>query len=80
MINKELLTEDTRNKVLIYFNSCLNKLKQIEKECDIKFYDYFIEHHKQFPFFRDNYHPTSNMLEYIGKQIITKISLITPYL
>ena len=73
LINKEVITEETKATVLNYFNNCLNKLKQIEKECDIKFYDYFIENHKQFPFFRDNYHPTSNMLEYIGKQIITKI-------
>ena len=73
LINKEVITEETKEKVLNYFNTCLNKLKQIENECDIKFYDYFIEHHKQFPFFRDNYHPTSNMLEYIGKQLITKI-------
>ena len=74
LINKELITEETKEIVLNYFNTCLNKLKQIENECDIKFYDYFIENHKQFPFFRDNYHPTLNMLEYIGKQIITKIN------
>ena len=78
-ININLINEYLTNKidneelVINYFNSCLQKLKQIENECDIKFYDYFIENHQSYPFFRDNYHPTSNMLEYIGKQIINKI-------
>ena len=73
LINKVEISQETKETVLNYFNSCLNKLKQIEDECDIKFYDYFIENHKKYPFFRDNYHPTSNMLEYIGRQIINKI-------
>ena len=64
---------DNEELVINYFNTCLQKLKQIENESDIKFYDYFIENQKKYPFFRDNYHPTSNMLEYIGKQIINKI-------
>ena len=64
---------DNEECVINYFNTCLQKLKQIENECDIKFYDFFIENHKKYPFFRDNYHPTSNMLEYIGKQIINII-------
>lgn len=72
----EYLTYKIENKNIVfnYFHHCLNKLKQIENECDILFYDYFIENHKKYPFFRDNYHPTSNMLEYIGKQIINKIN------
>ena len=56
-----------------YFNVCLSKLKQIDKESDIRFYNFFIENHSKFPFFRDNYHPTMNMLEYIATQIIEKI-------
>ena len=73
LINKLKITKENKEIILNYFNNCLDKLKQIEKECDIKFYDYFIENHKKFPFFRDNYHPTSNMLEYIGAQLIRKI-------
>jgi len=64
---------ENKDSVLNYFTNCLKKLKDIENECDIKFYDFFIENHKKYPFFRDNYHPTSNMLEYIGKQIINII-------
>jgi hypothetical protein len=64
-----------RNIVINYFNKCLLKLKQIDNESDIRFYDFFIENHQKYPFFRDNYHPTMNMLEYIAKKIIEKISL-----
>ena len=74
IINKYLTYKiEDKEIVLNYFTNCLKKLKEIENECDIKFYDYFIKNHKKYPFFRDNYHPTANMIEYIGKQIIYKI-------
>lgn len=57
-----------------YFNICLKKLKQIEIESDIKFYDFFIENHTNYPMFRDNYHPTMNILEHIGSEIMKKIN------
>lgn len=57
-----------------HYNKCLLKLKSIETESDIKFYDFFIENHTKYPMFRDNYHPTLNMLEYIGSEIIKKIN------
>jgi hypothetical protein len=74
-INK-YLTESTYNKesFINYYNTCLNKLKHIENESDIKFYDFFIENHTKYPFFRDNYHPTTNMLEYVASEILTKIN------
>jgi hypothetical protein len=59
---------------LQYFNFCLNKLKKIEEESDIKFYDFFINNHLKYPMFRDNYHPTKNMLELIASEIMKKIS------
>lgn len=62
------------NKIITHFNNCLAKLKQIDQESDIRFYDFFIENHCKIPFFRDNYHPTMNILEYIATQIINKIS------
>jgi len=57
-----------------YYNNCLLKLKRIESESDIKFYDFFIKNHTKYPMFRDNYHPTLNMLEYIGSEIMIKIN------
>lgn len=61
------------NDIIRHFNNCLSKLKQIDEESDIRFYDFFIENHCKYPFFRDNYHPTMNILEYIASQIIEKI-------
>ena len=68
------LTNDDNNIELSkHFDNSLLKLKQIDNESDIRFYDFFIENHCKYPFFRDNYHPTMNMLEYIATQIIQKI-------
>ena len=64
---------DNDNEIIAYFNKCLAKLKQIDQESDIRFYDFFVDNHHKFPFFRDNYHPTMNILEYIATQIIEKI-------
>lgn len=69
-----LRNDGNYNEVLNHFNNSLLKLQQIEKESDIQFYDFFIENHCKYPFFRDNYHPTMNMLEYVATQIIKKIS------
>jgi len=60
--------------VIGHFIKCLKKLKSIENESDIKFYDFFIKNHKDYPMFRDNYHPTMNILEYIGSEIMKKIN------
>ena len=65
---------DNDNEIITNFNKCLAKLKQIDQESDIRFYDFFVDNHHKFPFFRDNYHPTMNILEYIATQIINKIS------
>ena len=62
-----------KNQFNKYFEACLNKLKTIENESDIKFYDFFVENHLNYPFFRDNLHPTMNLYEYIGNRIILKI-------
>ena len=63
---------DNNNEIITYFKKCLAKLKQIDQESDIRFYDFFVDNHDKFPFFRDNYHPTMNILEYIATQIIEK--------
>lgn len=57
-----------------HFERCLEKLKSIEQESDIQFFDFFMENHTKYPMFRDNYHPTMNMLEYMGGQIMKKIN------
>lgn len=73
-IKSYLLGDNNQNEIVAYFNKCLVKLKQIDDESDIRFYEFFINNHDKYPFFRDNYHPTMNILEYIATQIIEKIS------
>lgn len=69
------LKEDINHEIFLnYFNKCIEKLKNIEKESDIKFFDYFLDNHLEYPFFRDNYHPTMNMLEVVGKNILETIN------
>lgn len=74
-INKNLvdlyLSLKIKKEIFIkHFIFCLKKLKNIEKEGDIEFFDFFIKNHKKYPFFRDNYHPTNNMIEYIADKIL----------
>ena len=73
-IDQYLKINYDKTKYLNYYNQCLLKLKQIETESDIKFYDFFMENHTKYPMFRDNYHPTLNILEYIGSEIMKKIN------
>lgn len=71
----EYLNVTVDKQVLLdHFERCLDKLKSIEQESDIHFFDFFIENHTKYPMFRDNYHPTINMLEYMGSQIMKKIN------
>jgi hypothetical protein len=55
------------------FVQCMDKLKSIENECDVLFYDFFKDNHTKYPMFRDANHPTANIINFIGKQIIEKI-------
>ena len=74
-INQYLNMQINPQQLMSHFNQCLQKLKGIESESDILFYDFFIENHTKYPFFRDNHHPTMNMLEYVARQIIQKIQV-----
>ena len=68
------------NEVIIkdHFKKSMEKLKSIENECDLEFYDFFQRNHNKYPMFRDANHPTSNIINYLGKQIIDKLkSLFT---
>jgi len=59
--------------IISNFNFCLTKLKEIEDESDIKFYEFFIKNHLKYPMFRDYLHPTQNIIEYIGRLLIYKL-------
>jgi hypothetical protein len=61
-----------------HFNNSVNKLKEIENKSDILFVDYFLNNYKKYPMFKDSYHPTNNILEFIASQIIEKINEMHP--
>jgi len=61
-----------------HFNNSVNKLKEIENKCDIQFVDYFSSNYKKYPMFKDSYHQTINILQFIAYQIIEKINEIHP--
>ena len=69
-INDYLYKDINKKQFLEHYNKCLDKLKEIEKTSDIKFYDFFINNHLKYPFFRDYKHPTCNMIEFVGYEII----------
>lgn len=65
-------------KIMDNFKEALIKLKSIESESDIKFYDWFINNHLKYPMFRDYKHPTGNLISYIGNEIMKLIQLDFP--
>jgi len=73
-INNYLKNKINNGLLKDHFSKCMIKLKSIENESDIKFYDFFVQNHQEYPMFRDNYHPTMNMLEYIGSEIMKKLN------
>lgn len=54
----------------VHYSACLAKLEAIERESDILFYEFFVKNHRKYPMFRDNYHPTKNMLEHVGASLM----------
>lgn len=51
------------------FTICMNKLKEREKNWDIKIYDYIINNYREIPCFTDASHPSKYVMKVIGRQI-----------
>ena len=49
--------------------------KALEKEGDLNFVDFIIENFSKVPLFRDSYHPTKLLYDYLASQIVQKITL-----
>lgn len=56
------------------FNAELNLLREMDKQSDVEFLDYFIENYKKIPMFNDPYHPTWHFICYLTQQIFDKIT------
>ena len=53
----------------------VDKLKKMEMVSDIKALDYIMDNHKNIQLFRDEWHPTLELFEYLYSQIIAEIGL-----
>ncbi len=51
------------------FLICMNKLKEREKNWDIKIYDYIMANYKIIPCFTDASHPSKYVMKIVGRQI-----------
>ena len=58
------------------FALCMNKLKEREKNWDIKIYDFIMKNYKTIPCFTDASHPSKYVMKVIGRQI-TRIIGVT---
>jgi hypothetical protein len=77
--NDEIITYLSEDKtdtkyVKNVFELGLEKLKNIENNGDIEFFDFFMEHYKTIPLFRDQLHPTAIFYQHFAKQIAKIIS------
>jgi len=63
--------------IKLNYKNCLLKLKLLDQESDIKFYDFFINWHKKILLFRDNWHLTHDFIKYIIKQILLFLNIQT---
>jgi hypothetical protein len=52
------------------FSTGIAELRAIEKQGDVKFTDFILENHQTIPFFRDSYHPTKVIFDYVSYQIV----------
>jgi hypothetical protein len=53
-----------------HFQQSLNKLKDMDSNSDVKFYDYFINNYKHKKLFSDGYHPLSLVFLHLSQQIL----------
>ena len=58
------------NQISEKFNSALLKLKKLDEQSDIKYYDFFIDNYKNFRLFSDYTHPQTIFFKHISQQIL----------
>lgn len=73
--NDYINTKLDDNLIKKQFENELIKLKKLDENSDIKFYDFFIQNYKYKLLFRDPYHMTDFALKYLVKEIVKKIDI-----
>jgi hypothetical protein len=56
-----------------HFDICVQRLKSMENEGDVKFVDFILKYYKTVPLFRDSYHPTMPLYQHLASQIVEQI-------
>jgi len=69
-----------QSKVVSRFESAIDEMKDTEQQGDIKFVDFVLEHHTSIPLFRDAYHPTKTMYDFISHQLLETVRSTVPSL
>lgn len=70
----------SENEILKSFEKSIHDMRILEEQGDVKFVDFFLKHHQSLPFFRDYYHPTKIMYDYISHQIVESVRKNIPAL
>lgn len=60
------------------FRKAINKLVALEKTGDIKFVGFFAANYKKRPLFRDAWHPTRILFQYIASQVANRVAIHYP--
>jgi len=70
-------SEDAINKdvVLDNFNIYMEKIKERERDCDIKIYDYILAHYKYERLFYDMWHPTNLVIRKYAMEILQRLGI-----
>jgi len=60
------------NKLYVekHFEGCLNKIATVEKDCDIKIYEFIKRHYKSKLLFHSIQHPTNYLISHVLNQIL----------
>ena len=60
-----------------HFHTNLSKLKELDNQSDIKFYEFFLNNHSHTSLFRDNTHLTHTFLKHIVKETLAFLGICT---
>lgn len=66
----------TEKQIINNFNTCLDKIYEREKNCDIKVYELIRNNYKDTKLFYDPGHPTNIVLEYIAVEILKLLGIV----
>ena len=64
----------SKNELLLFFNTEVEKFKKIDDNSDIDMFEYFLDNYKTKHLFHDPFHPTNLFFYEMFRQIIIKLT------